>query len=277
MAEDAYAKARAQMAEWGIEELADDVIEIAKRGLSDSEQLLALRETDSYKLRFSGNAARLAKGYEVLPEDQYLAREKRYRDMLSDPTYGLPSGFYDHYEDYAKMIGADIGDAEMIKRLDAIKTVVTDGQLNGTLQYAQQHYGLTTGDLIAIWLDPAKAEGALVRRTAAASAIGAAAGRAGFGDVDVATAERLDAIGLSADQANVGFGRAQAGIDSTLTFDGDAGMSRDELIKAELEGDQNAAEKLRRIRERRAAGFKGGGSYAESREGFAGLGDAVER
>lgn len=272
-----YDVSRAQLAEWGISELADDIADLSKQGLGDAEFLLALRQTDSYKQRFAGNAIRLSKNMEVLSEKDYLSAEERYRDILSDPNYGLPTGFYDSPDDYAKMIGTNMGSGEIKGRLEAIKTVIYDGALNGTMQYAQEQYGLSTGDLIAVWLDPDRADAAIAQRTARASAIGAAAGRTGFGVIGTATAERLDALGLSADQAAGGFSEAASLRELTTSLDGDEAVTSDDLIKDRLEGNVDARNKVRRTQEGRLARFQGGGTYAESREGIAGLGDANKR
>lgn len=267
-----YDKARAQLAEWGIGELADDVIQLAQQGLDPNSFKLALRQTDSYKKRFAGNTARLQKGLRVLGEDEYLNAEERYREMLSDPKWGLPKDFYDSPDDFAKMIGADLGTEEVTARLTAIKTVITDGAMTGVLEYAKSQYDLTDGDLMALWLDPDRAEARLVARQAAASAIGAAAGRTGFGMLATTDAERLDALGYTAEEAANTFSELASMQELTQEVEaGELTTSRDLLLRAGFDKEAGALEQIQRTQASRLARFQGGGGFAESREGLRGL------
>jgi hypothetical protein len=61
---------RAQLAQWGIGQLATDVQGYLTGGLDANQALLKLRETDAYKARFAGNALRLAKGLAPLSEGE---------------------------------------------------------------------------------------------------------------------------------------------------------------------------------------------------------------
>lgn len=269
----AYDRARAQYAEWGLGTLTDTLLELSKQGLDDNTFLLKLRATNEYKIRFAGNESRRAAGLRVLSEAEYLAKEEALRAQLSDPEWGLPKSFFDSPDDYAKMIGADLGAAEIQSRLQGIKTVITDGKMNGVLEYARAQYGLGTGDLMAFWLDPERAAADLAR-ISKASAIGAAAKNAGYGGVDKDYAEKLNALGVSADQAAGGFSEA-ASLDAlTQDVGGDAGVAKGDVTKAIFEQDAGARARVERTQNTRRSRFAGGGGFSESKEGISGLGSA---
>lgn len=274
----AYDKARKQLADWGIGELADDVIKLSKQGLGDAEFLLELRKTESYTTRFAGNEMRRKKGLPVLSEDQYLSKEAEIRSAMGPDGYGLPKGFYDQPDDFAKAIGADLGGAEMRRRLEARKKVVMDGANTGVLAYAKEKYGLSDGDLIAYFIDPARAA-PLLEKIANASQIGAAGKRVGFGAVAKADAERLAALGVTADQAAAGYSQAAElrGLEQEIAGTDSGQLSRGDLARATLEDDAEARRKIARRQEERKARFSGGGSYAEGQGGVTGLGSANRR
>jgi hypothetical protein len=270
MPDSAYDLATAQLQQWGLGSLAPTLIGYIQQGLSQEEQLLKLRQTNEYKARFAGNEIRRQKGLAVLSEAEYLAKEDALRAQLSDPTYGLPSGFYDSYDDFSKMIGADLGAAEIQSRLESVKAVVTDGRLNGVLQWGKDNYGWTDGDLTALFLDPERAAADL-RRKANAATIGAAARRAAYGNIDAAYAERLDALGISADQAASGFSQAASLTGLTAAGDGEMTATKEQIRNAIFEQDAAARAKVEAVQNARRARFQGGGAFAESKEGIAGL------
>lgn len=269
----AYDRARQQYAEWGLSSLTDTLLQLSQQGLDDDTFLLKLRATPEYKIRFAGNEARRAAGLRVLSEAEYLNKEEALRAQLSDPEWGLPSSFFDSPDDYAKMIGADLGAAEIQSRLQGVKTILTDGNMTGVLDYAKTHYDLGTGDLIAMWLDPDRAA-PLLARMSKASALGAAAARTGYGDITSSFAERLDALGVSTDQAVSGFAEAASLDLLTKDVGGDTGVAKDDVTKAIFEQDAGARARVERVQNARRARFTGGGGFAESKEGIAGLGSA---
>lgn len=261
---------RDQLTGWGIGSLAGAIAGYITDGIDANQALLQLRQTTEYKTRFAGNEIRRAKGFSVLSEGEYLSREDSLKAQFA--KYELPTGFYDSPDDFAKAIGANLGVEEMGARLEARKAILTDGAATGVLAYAQQQYGLGTGDLLAYFIDPERSQGVL-ERIAAASQIGAAASRSGFGTVDKSEAERLAALGINANQATQGYSQA-AGMNELTQDVGDQGISRDDLSQAIFEQNAPAQQRVARKQEERRAGFQGGGSFAQSKTGVAGLGSA---
>jgi hypothetical protein len=270
--ESAFDLARSMLDEWGLGSLAPRLFELIREEPDPNVRLLKLRKTEEYKTRFAGNEIRRQKGLRVLTEEEYLAAEERYRTQLSDSRWGLPREFFDSPDDYAKMIAADLGSQELENRLFAVKTVLVDGAMNGVLDYARANYGLGTGDLMAFYLDPDKASPLL---QAKASAIGAAAARAGYGHIDRAYAEKLDALGIDAASAASGFAEATAQRGLTEAGGvGDPTVTRDDVTSALFEQNALAKERVERAANTRRARFQGGGAFAEGQTGISGLGSA---
>lgn len=255
---------------WGLESLIPVVQGYHTQGLSPDESYTQLITTKEYQKRFDGNNGLRQKGLAVLPEAEYLSRERTIDQQLTQ--YRLPPGFADTQADKAKLIGNNVGGVELDTRLKAAQDVVTDGAMTGALAYAQANYGLGTGDLMAYFLDPTRAAG-LLDKISKASQVGGAAERVGFGAVDTATAERLAAQGLDAGQAASGFSQA-AGLNQLTQNVGDVGVTKDDLEKALLEKDAGATQRVQRKQEERKAVFQAGGSYATDKTGVAGLGSA---
>lgn len=269
----ADAALQALFASYGLSSLAPQILTYAQQGLSPDETMLKLQETSEWKTRFAGNEVRKQKGLNVLSPAEYLSREDSYAQQMRQ--YGLPNGFYDHPDDFAKAIGADVGSQELGQRLDAYKAIVEDGAHTGVLDYAQQKYGLSSGDLVAFFIDPDRAA-PLLSRMAGASAVGAAAARTKWGDLSTSEAERLSAMGVSGDQAASGF--ATAANLTELTSDLNGGRSNvtsQNLVDAVFTGDATAKQAVTRKQDERKAAFQGGGSFAQSQTGIAGLGTAT--
>lgn len=260
-----------QLAAWGLGSLTSVVQGYLTQGLSNDEQYLQLRQTNEYKQRFIGNEGLLAKGLVPLTEAEYLSKEQTIDETAR--KYELPDGFMSTAEK-AKLIGANVGGVELTQRLEAAKSVVTDGAMTGVLAYAQANYGLGTGDLMAYFLDPVKAA-PMLTQIAGASQIGAAAARTGFGSIDTGTAERVNALGITADQAASGFSQAGSLTGLTDQVADSQGVTKDDLEKGLVEGNSDAAKKIQRAQDERKAQFAGGGTFASSNTGISGLGSAA--
>lgn len=262
---------RAQLAEFGLEDLAGALIGYQQEGLDPNEAYLRLKTTEQYKARFSGNQMRKAAGLRQLSEAEYISKERALEQQFA--LYDLPKGFYNDPSDYAKAIASDLGAEELGARLDARRRVVEEGSMTGVLAYAQEQYGLGTGDLIAFFIDPDRATN-LFDRMAKASEIGAAAKRTGFGGLAKSEAERLMDQGITTGQAIEGFGQAASLAELQNNLDGEETVSRADLMGSIFDENQDARTRVERVQAQRKARFQGGGAYAEGREGIAGLGSA---
>lgn len=248
---DAYEMLKAKLAEWGISDLGDDVINTLVQGYSPDVATLALQDTAQYKKRFAANDARIKAGLPALSPAEYIATERSYISTLR--KYGLPEGFYDQPEDFQKWLAADVSPEEMDQRANTARQAYVDASAEVKDQW-QQLYGLTPGDAVAAFLDEKTAVNLLNKRAQAVS-ISAEAERAFRGQYQLTAtrAEELANEGVSQEQAQKGFSSVasrlprdqmlarMAGFDFTqqeaenevLLNDASAKAERDKIYKAE--------------------------------------------
>lgn len=253
-----------------------DVQRIVGEGIFDGNVVAArLRESETYKKRFSANQQRTAKGLSALSPAEYLGLERQYRQVLSEG--GLPSGFYDSVEDFSQFLGNDISVNELTQRVGLAQSVVqtTDSAIRDQLR---NFYGLGDGDLTAFFLDPNRAKTALQRKVNVAT-VGGAAAKAGF-DVGLGFAEQLAEGVVGGGQGQVSLPEATQAAQqaaalrplSQQVVGGEMGaVSEQELLSSQIAGDVTAARNIAREQERRLAEYGRGGSLATTQEGVVGL------
>ena len=219
----------------------------------------------AYRQRFAGNAGRVAKGLAPLSPAEYLANEQAYATVAREA--GLPAGFYDNKEAFAKMIAADVSPAEMKSRA----TLAKDTLINADPSYLDQMqnlYGLDQSHALAHLLDP-EAAMPLIEKQVNAVKLGAAAQRQGLG-LNQATAEQLAGLGTTEAQANAGFSQmasqlpATQALASRYTGFGDVGTIGQALTAstfnapvAGTETPAQAAERIKRLQGQEVSAFSG--------------------
>lgn len=259
---DAFLALKSLFGQYGLGSLAGKIYDYVKQGYGADTIGLLLQDTKEYKTRFAANETRAKNGLAVLSPADYLSTEAAYRQILS--SAGLPKGFYDNPADFQKWLSSDVSPTEIKDRVDL--AVAATGQANP--QYKQalfQMYGINESDLTAYFLDRKTAE-PILKKQAAAGAIGAAAIRRGFG------ASRLDlegyaTLGITAEQAEQAYGQIAEGFQSMLGIAGRYGTTWDQR-QAEQEvftpgaaasvGAESAAEKGKRLKSQERALFAGG-------------------
>jgi len=194
---------KGKLAEWGIDDLGDDVINTLVQGYSPDVATLVIRDTPQYKKRFAANDARIKAGLPALSPAEYIATERSYISTLR--KYGLPEGFYDQPEDFQKWLAADVSPEEMDQRANTARQAYVDASPEVKDQW-QQLYGLTPGDAVAAFLDEKTAVNLLNKRAQAVS-ISAEAERAFRGQYQLtaARAEEFANEGVSTQDAQKGF------------------------------------------------------------------------
>jgi hypothetical protein len=240
-------------------------------GAPIEQVMLEIRDRPEYKTRFPYMEA-LAKKGRAISEEQAIEYEQRASQLMR--SYGLPRGFYDNPDDFAKIITAEVGLPELEQRLRIAQTAAFNApaELRGELQ---RLYGISAGDLTAYWIDPGKALPVLEQRFAAAQ-IGASSRQTGWGKLGKDEAERLAALGVDGEQARAGFSELTGLRELTLNLPGQGrdDTSRADLVAARFEGDADAARRIRRTQERRVAPFQAGGGFTSTEDGFTGVGTA---
>jgi hypothetical protein len=245
----------------GLGSLAGKIYDYVKQGYGADTISLLLQDTKEYKTRFAGNEIRAKAGLPVLNPADYLATENAYRQVLS--SAGLPKGFYDNPADFTKWIADDVSPTEIKSRVDL--AVAATGQANPQYKEALfQMYGINESDLTAYFLDRKRAE-PILKKQAAAGAIGAAALRRGFA-ANTLDLEGYATLGISADQAEQAYAQISDGFESMLGIAGRYGSSWTQR-EAEQEvftpgaasglNKESAAEKGKRLKSQERAQFAG--------------------
>jgi hypothetical protein len=258
---DAFLALKSLFGTFGLGSLAGKIYDYVKQGYGSDTISVLLQDTKEYKTRFAGNEARVKAGLPVLSPADYLSTESAYRQILS--SSGLPKGFYDNPADFTRWISADVSPTEIKDRVDM--AVAATGQANPQYKEALfQMYGINESDLTAYFLDRKRAE-PILKKQAAAGAIGAAAIRRGFG-TNTLDLESYATIGITADQAEQAYSQIADGFESMLGIAGRYGTSWSQR-EAEQEvftpgaagavGRQSAAEKAKTLKSQERGLFAG--------------------
>lgn len=260
-AENAYGLLVRMLTEWGLGELAPDVLRMLQDGQTQDQVSILIQDTDAYKRRFSGNDARRKVGLAALSPAEYLSTEASYRRIME--SAGLPEGFYDHPDDFASWIGSDVSPAEVQTRVNLATDAAVSLDDNSRKAF-WEYYRIGESDLAAYFLDRERALPA-IQKQARAAQIGAAANRNNLG-VGVGLAESLAGSGVSdTDLASTvaGAARLTQDVGTIASFYGDSYTARDatdELFFA----DEQAQKKRERLTERERATFSGSGGIGKS-------------
>jgi len=223
--QNAYDMLTNMLAQWGLGELAPDVLKLVQEGRTQDQIPVLIQDTEAYKRRFSGNELRRKAGRPVLNPSEYLSIEESYRRILQ--SNGLPVGFYDSPADFADWIGKDVSPQEVSTRVSY--AVDASQRLDdGTKRAFAEYYGVMPNDLAAFFLDQERAL-PFITQQARAARIGAA----GFNDrvgFDRATAEHLATSTL------VGDTELESAVSTVADLDRDVGKLGD------IYGDRYSAE-----------------------------------
>jgi hypothetical protein len=258
---DAFLALKSLFNTYGLGSLAGKIYDYVKQGYGADTISLLLQDTKEYKTRFAANEQRAKNGLAVLSPADYLATEAAYRQILS--SAGLPKGFYDNPADFQKWIADDVSPTEIKDRVDLATAAVA--QSNPEYRRALfQMYGIQESDLTAYFLDRKRAE-PILKKQAAAGAIGAAALRRGFA-ANTLDLEGYATLGITADQAEQAYGQIAEGFEAMLGIAGRYGTSWSQR-EAEQEvftpgaaatvGKESASEKGKRLRSQERALFSG--------------------
>lgn len=228
------------------------------------------------KQRFKGNEGRIAAGLPALKPSEYIAAEKAYVERLR--ANGMPVGFYDQPDDLAKLIAGSVSAVEFDNRLQRGYLAAQAAPAN-VKQQLKDLYGVNDSDLAAYFLDPTKAtdivgrnkNAELFSRQLQAAQISAQAQQQANIQLGVTTAEELAAQGISAQEAQQGF--AQLGTTQELfnPLAGEQAISQEQQVAGTFGTNAAARQAIAERKRKRQAAFEGGGSFAATQAGVAGL------
>lgn len=239
-------------------------------GLSEEAIALEIRQTDEYKTRFPGMELRRNNGFGAITEAEYMANEDEYAMLLR--THGLPPRFYDDRMDFANLIASDVSPNEFGERV-TLAELAEKGADPNTKAELKRLYGVEQADLVAYYLDPEGAANLIEERRAfEAAGLSATAARVvgmptGF-DKETASALQREGVQRREIQQRL---TPQAGIINQALGEQDE-ISASDLASSEFGLNPEAANKVRRRREERAAGFSGQSGMLISGTGAGGFG-----
>ena len=253
----------------GLDSFAQDAI---VKGFSSNEIVQRIRTTDQYKERFQAIEQRKAAGLPAISEAEVINYEKEATRLMR--AAGLTSGFWDSPDDFVNLQVKDVSLSELQARINEGYVAAT--QMPSDVQQQWAALGYTTGDLAAYMLDPDRTEAALMKQVGAVQQA-AEAQRAGFGQLTKAQAEQLQALGISAPQAQQGFQNLYNQRELMNALPGEAGVEdidKEQQLQATFQNNVKVQQQLQRTAAARAATFQNGTSFSNNKEGYAGVGVA---
>ena len=208
---DAFALLQNIFNSYGLSELAAEIEGYMKEGLGTGQATLKLKQSKAYKDRFKGNELRLASGFNIINEAEYLDLENSYSQTLK--AYGIQDYFgvgataaqrLTRQQAMAEVIGKDISAVEFKDRVSTSVDRVKNAD-PGTKKAFQDFYGVGETELVKYFLDPVKSLVSLKEKATAAEIGGAAIGQ--NLPATMTSAEDLARFGINREQAQVGYGR----------------------------------------------------------------------
>lgn len=255
---------KAAFGQYGLSSLFGKVEEYAKAGYNADAIALMLRSTAEYKARFPAMQSLMDKG-RAMSEAEYIGYEGDAASI--EQRYGLPKGML--MGQVTNLLMNEVSISELNDRvvIASADSINAPQDLRDTLA---NYYNLDPDTaLAAYYLDPTIALPLLEKQSASAR-IGVWASRQGVGGVNAGMAEYLQGLGVDEARAQQGFGEVKAqeglmyGKGDTTTLSG--------LIDTNVAGKSDTS--VERTARSRVGRFAGGGQYAGSDKGTAGLGSA---
>jgi hypothetical protein len=209
----AYDLLYSEFQKYGLQSLVEPLKGLIISGASPSEFTIKLRDSDSYKKRFSANAQRVAKGLRSLSEAEYIQLEDQYQDVMR--RYGLPDTYYARgemgiQEGFNKFLEGDVSPVELEDRISTAQKRVLNANPEVTAALKQFYPDISNADILAYTLDPKNAIENIKRKVTTAE-IGGAALQSGL-QTGLTRAEELRAAGVTKDVAQQGFGTIAGGL-----------------------------------------------------------------
>lgn len=215
---DAFDGLKTLFNQYGLGSLSSTLTQMMENGLSPAEAQTALKYdnsinpatgkpwNDAYRTRFAGNFARTAKGLNAYDEASYLDIENSYEETLR--RYGLGNMISTNREvnqaKWASYMANDIAAPEFATRIKTVSDRVLTMDPNIKAQFQSYYPSLTNTDLVSYFLDPKETMPMLESKVAAAE-IGASALQYGLSATSKGMAEELVKLGVSKEQAQVGY------------------------------------------------------------------------
>lgn len=211
-----------------------------------------IQKTQAFQKRFPGYNARLDNHLNAISIAEYLQLEDAYRSIMANA--GLPAGFYDDPADMGVWIAKGTSPAEIESRVrmavDMAKSI--DPTMRDLMA---RFYGLSTGDVAAYYLDPARALPEIEKQYKTAG-VASWAARSGYQITDMNRYQALVEAGITPEQAAQAYGTIRQ-IDTTMGKIANVYGETYTQTDAEQDVFFNNNEKRRRLASWEAATFSG--------------------
>ena len=265
--QNATATMQSLLSQYNLTSLYNTVVDYVKRGYDAEAISVLIRTTPEYKSRFPAMEALSQRG-RAISEASYIDYEQTAAAL--EKRYGLPAGML--MGNVTGLLTNDVSASELNDRvmLAASASLQAPTDLKNTFK---DYYGIDSGGLTAYFLDPTVAA-PLLEKQYASTVIGTEAVRQGLA-VDVYSAENLQSLGITREQAQQGF-ETIAGAKGLTQGRGDV-TTQQELISGTLTGNVKAKKNIERAAGSRVGRFQQGGQYVQNERGSAGLGTAATR
>lgn len=256
---------KAVFSQYGLASLNSLIEQYARQDMSGAAIEIALRQTPEYKQRFPAMEALVAKK-RAITEAEYIDYERTASAL--ERQYGLPQDML--MGRVTDLLTNEVSMSELNDRvvLAASAAIQAPQDFRQTMS---QYYNIDTGGLTAYFLDPTVAT-PLLEKQFASSVIGTEARRQGIG-IDVYGAENLQELGISREQARVGFGQVARA--QPLTEGRGDIVSQEQLIGGTFGATEEAQRAVERARQARVGRFAEGGGMTGTSQGVTGLGTAT--
>jgi hypothetical protein len=207
---DAFAALRELFKSYDLEDLAETITKLMVEGKTANEALMLLKYdknyNQAYTARFKGNADRVSKGLNALSEAQYIANENAYAETLR--AYGLNNMLSldrkTNQAKFAQYIANDVSSTEFNDRVSTAVDNVVNADPAVMDEFKRYYGGLSTSDVVSYFLAPTETL-PILKQKAEAAAIGAESFRQGLGSNTAARSLELSKLGVSKEQARVGY------------------------------------------------------------------------
>jgi len=224
-----------------------------------------IKETEAYKKRFAGNVALEKAKKPPFSISNYLQQEQAYKNAVQGR--GLPAGFYDTPEAYAKFIGADVSPQEVANRVDNGYLAVKDANPEVLAQLKTYYPDVNNGDLAAYFMNPDVTTDIIVNRARVAE-IGSEAQRQAGISLSVGQSEALRKEGIDKAEAQKGFATIAAQQEVFNPLQGEEAINQEEQISGTLGTNAAATQRIAKRKRQRLAEFDTGGSFAQASSSY---------
>lgn len=248
--------------QYGLESLTDWALQAIVSDWSPDQFQIELYKRDEFKKRFAGMFARETSNLPPISVDEYIAYEKMAHAGAA--MWGMTLS----KDEVDNLIANDVSNIEFNARLDLTAEALFNSDDETIGELVRMNPNIQVGDLMRYFMNPKEELGKLQSSWRQAQIAGSAM-RTGWGQLTQQQAERLQEVGLTREQSQVGFAQLARMEQIVNPFSMTEDIITPEEQVAFLAGDVDVANKLETRQRQRLAEFGGSSGFAQGRQGFA--------